>query len=39
MKAIIINKSELKGHVENVSLQRSNNLTTSRSVMTVISVE
>lgn len=39
MEAIIINKSELKGHVENVIIQRSNNLTTSGSVMTVVSVE
>lgn len=39
MEAIIINKYELKGHVKNVILQRSNNLTASGSVMTVVSVE
>lgn len=39
MEAIIMSKSELKGHVENGILQRSNRLTAPGCVMTVISVE
>lgn len=34
-----MSKSELKGHVENGILQRSNRLTAPGCVMTVISVE